>query len=146
MISKRDSKEKNIGIDRSERQIKSLKDAEFLKEGIIDLNLRLNFIEKIESLPKTLMFLDFSYNKISSTKGLSHLKNLAKLNLSHNNLSRIELLDLPNLQEFDLSSNSLKNLMGIDRCRNLKKVIVTNNALNQLTKFISAVKVKFLKY
>jgi dynein light chain 1 len=61
--------------------------------------------------------------------GFKELKNLRVLSLGRNNIRKLELLELPQLEQLWLSYNKIDKLSGLDKLKNLKVLYMSNNLI-----------------
>ncbi|XP_064606254.1 uncharacterized protein LOC135471118 [Liolophura sinensis] len=113
------------------------KDVVEMPSRVCVLDLSLNELSSLEydSLAplSNLRALDASLNRISSVTGIEQLKHLHTLNLSHNEITRIDLMpSCPSLVELNLSMNKLEDITGLPRLVNLKVLHFNNNQLKSL--------------
>jgi Leucine-rich repeat (LRR) protein len=106
--------------------------------GLEELNLRNNYINRIENLEYmvNLKRLDLSYNRINKIEGLGNLSTLEYLNLEGNEIEVIENLELF-INKFELygtklmigqSEQSLTNIKEINLKKNPFPCIISNIA------------------
>lgn len=76
-----------------------------------------------DELPSSLEILDLSSNEITSFTLSKPLKSLTKLDLSRNHLTtlRLDLNQIPNIQNISLSDNGMKSFLIIDNPRHSVK-------------------------
>lgn len=91
----------------------------------------------------SLIELNLSKNQLSSIDGVESLKNLARLDLSENQLlelpSNVEQLE--NLESLNLRENNLSDLpSGLGNLKKLKRLLIKDNNLDK--KLVDAVKEK----
>ncbi|KAK2147450.1 hypothetical protein LSH36_552g01082 [Paralvinella palmiformis] len=132
----------------------SLNDIVFLDHGQLApftqlrmLNASLNRIEKyvgIENL-KLLAFLDLSHNNITKLQRLHGCITLKMLNLSVNRIEDISSMpSLVQLRELHLSNNKLKSLDGIQALPSLEELYVQRNLLTDLIPLASSFHLRIL--
>lgn len=119
-------------INRSENKLESLQGVDFLKKGLIDLNIDVNMIETLHNLPKSLKRLSASANHIQDCTGLGNMPLLEELNLSRNQIEIISGMGTPSLKQLDFSFNKIRIVGGLDKCKNLEIVNLSNNELMKI--------------
>lgn len=121
-------------LDRSQNKLKSLEEiAGLLKKGLLDVNLSVNLLGSPSGLPNTIKQLNLSMNRFLTLRGFNCFPNLTSLDVSLNQLSSFEGLELPNLTYLNAASNNLNKLKGIERCRNISTLILNKNKLKSLS-------------
>lgn len=106
------------------------------------LNLRNNYIEKIEGLEKlvNLQDLDLSQNRISKIEGLENLLEIKKLQLIENKISKIEGVNqLHKMQEFYLAINKISKIENIEELVALEHLHLVTNKIEDLAPVYSLV-------
>lgn len=129
-------------LDRSQNKLQNLDEIQaLLRKGLLEVNLSVNLLSSPSGLPNTIKQLNLSMNRFSDMRGFNHLPNLSWLDISLNQLTSFEGIDLPNLIYLNASCNSLTKLKGIEKCRNLTTLIVSKNKLKTLSFSASNAKV-----
>mgnify|MGYP002632676828 CR=1 FL=1 len=97
-----------------------------LPKGIETFECCDNLILKLETLPKSLIELNVSYNIIEGID-ISYLTNLEKFTISHNKIKTIE--NLPkNIKEFVCDFNQIE-FLNLENVTNLSKLHASNNSI-----------------
>ena len=78
---------------------------------------------------KKLILKNIGINDISILK---NMKNLKELNLSHNNITQIPKINIPNLKCLDLNNNNLKSMQLLFQFPNLEYLNLNNNEIEEL--------------
>ncbi len=92
-------------------------------------------VDSLESLRimKDLVYLDVSYNNLSSLNGIGGMNNLKTLKAVSNQIVNAEEASgLKNLTRLEISNNQLTNLTGINRLEKVKCLDVSNNNLTSM--------------
>ena len=86
---------------------------------------------KVHGMRKIKIFFCISLSPYSSFKGIEVLTQLYVLNLSHNNISRIDgLLNSHSLGELNLSNNNISDISGLPSLINLRVCNISNNKVS----------------
>ena len=121
-------------LDRSQNNLKSLEEiAAILRKGLLEINLSINQLCSPSGLPNTIKKLNLSMNRFTSLRGFNCFPNCTWLDISLNELTSFEGIDLPNLTYLNATSNSLTKVKGIERCRNVSTLILNKNKLKTIT-------------
>ncbi len=96
---------------------------------------------------ENLRILDLSFNQIKKIENLQNLKKLEKLFLTQNKISEIEGLEsLTELRVLELGSNKIREFGGIENLKKLEEIWLGKNKINNLNYFKnSEIKFKNLK-
>lgn len=94
----------------------------------------------VENLGCSNLFIDLSHNNISVLPDWFYsLHDIVGLNLSHNNLTEVDLYGFDRLQELDLSNNQISGEIYIPKC-----IINVNISFNKIEGFTISKKAQFL--
>jgi Leucine-rich repeat (LRR) protein len=95
-------------------------------------------LEFLTQLPKGIMSLDLSMNKLTEIKGLHFFSSLKELNLSGSSLSNFEFEDLPQkIEKLNLRDNQLSNLsFSKMKQLNLTYLDISHNKISEIPKEI----------
>ena len=118
-------------IRRQDIKLKSIKD-QLQDDKIKKQNVSLNLISKLDGLPKTLIKLNISSNRISFIHGMDHLSQLTSQNLSYNQISIMEKLNLPNQTKINLSYNQIKVFCGLEKCKKIRQIKAQHNQIESI--------------
>ncbi len=110
------------------------------REGkIVSLNCEGSNLKKISEILEfnRLIYLEhllLQRNKIKNMEGFAHLNRLKTLNLSNNQLGRIENLEVlkETLEELDLSNNKIEKIENLESLRNLRKLSLDSNLIKEI--------------
>ncbi len=103
--------------------------------NLIELDLHNNRIGKIDNLgnPSNLTKLDLRNNRIGEIKNLGNLSNLTELYLSDNSIGEIKNLgNLSNLTELYLSDNSIGEIKNLDKLTRLASLDLSKNKIRKV--------------
>lgn len=101
----------------------------YLKITYKNLNYVPEQIKKLENLEK----LDLSWNDIKKIENLNNLRNLQELHLRGNELKEIRGLDnLINLKTFDLGINKITKIENLDNLINLQELSLSGNKITKI--------------
>jgi hypothetical protein len=126
---------------------------------LTDLNLNFNMVKDISPLAElsNLKFIDLGDNKVSDLKPLRNLNKLENLNITRNPISDFSqlstlknslksitayqcnvedisfLLDFAFLESIGLSDNKIESLPSMDKLKNLKKIDLSNNLIEDFS-------------
>tara|TARA_B100001287_G_scaffold276862_1_gene290271 strand:- start:1796 stop:3202 length:1407 start_codon:yes stop_codon:yes gene_type:complete len=110
-----------------------------IPDSIKIIHCKEHVLQDISSLPKELEELDLSHNNIKKLD-LSDISNLKHLNLADNELQ--ELSNLPeSLEYLNVENNQLKQL-NLETTQNLKHLVCSNNPILVLQKVPDSVKIE----
>lgn len=119
-------------------EIKGLEYLDRLEQLLVDNN-KLTCIYKLNGLLalSNLWRLNLSHNQISKIEvlELGQLSKLKELNLSHNQISNMLSLSLSafnNLYELNLSHNQISKIEGLDELINLDELYLNNNQISKI--------------
>lgn len=118
-------------IRREDIKLKSIKDQN-QDDRIKKQNVSLNLISKLDGLPKTLIKFNISSNRISFIHGMDHLSQLTSQNLSYNQISIMEKLNLPNQTKLNLSYNQIKVFCGLEKCKKIRQIKAQHNQIESI--------------
>ena len=123
-------------LDLRNKNLSDIPPSVFKQRQLKVLLLKGNNIQKIPEGMKALhnlLYLELSDNEISKLENLDSLTNLVYFNISTNQISRLEDLDnLKALQQFNISGNLIKKLEGLDNLKNLQQLTITHNKISKL--------------
>lgn len=120
-------------IDRSQNNLETLDELkQYLCKGLLEANLSINLLKSPIGLPISIKKLNLSMNRFTDVRSFSNFPNLQWLDLSLNQISSLEGIDLPSVEFLNLSSNNLTRLKGLDNCRGLSILKVDRNKLKSI--------------
>eukprot|EP01064_Diplonema_japonicum_P033198 TRINITY_DN6489_c0_g1_i1.p1 TRINITY_DN6489_c0_g1~~TRINITY_DN6489_c0_g1_i1.p1 ORF type:complete len:1229 (+),score=296.41 TRINITY_DN6489_c0_g1_i1:419-3688(+) len=99
-------------------------------DGVTVLNVSGNGLEALTNLPKTLVRLDASQNRIARLQGLDDCESLEILNLRRNRLTKIDgLQGCMSLRHLFIGHNHIKKVQNLEHCVNLETLDIGYNLL-----------------
>lgn len=117
-------------LDLSRNCLEEIK-GDYKKLELVTVNLSFNQLSEFASTSEFLAVLDLSYNKLKTFPDC-HSRNLAELNLSHNEIEVIPgaIKELTALKLLNMSNNKLKTIEGdVTKCSKLKEVNFKDNPI-----------------
>ena len=111
------------------RDLKSITELSLIAEKINFLNFSNSVLTKTVHLVK----LDLSYNQIDRIQHLDYLKMLQELNLSGNPIQLIEDLNLPQLKVLQLDGCRIKVIENLKSCKKLEQLSLNGNLITDLS-------------
>lgn len=111
------------------RDLKSITELNLIAEKINFLNFGNSVLTKTVHLTK----LDLSYNQIDRIQHLDYLKMLQELNLSGNPIQLIEDLNLPQLKVLQLDGCRIKVIENLKSCKKLEQLSLNGNLITDLS-------------
>ncbi len=120
-------------------QIKSI-DPLFYKNKIHSISLsnnRINNLMPLSTMSALLkvkdLKLDLSSNKITSTQGISSMRNISNLNLSDNSISNIgDIASLHKLKELNLDNNFIQDISNLKWATNINQLSLKENSIEDV--------------
>jgi Leucine-rich repeat (LRR) protein len=106
--------------------------------------------KKIQNIPdlsafKNLKRLDLSRNEITKTEGLESLNQLEELNLDNNRISKLENLSgLSNLKSLSLSSNQITKIENLNNLKNLESLQLSSNQIEKIDGLLTLEGLRYL--
>ena len=101
--------------------------------------------KKVDVFSDELILRNMKITSVAEIKGLTKLKNIKKLDLSHNKLRNIQgLEELTSLKILNLSHNKLTDLSGIEALVNLEELRVYGNEIYSLDTSVKLRKLQIL--
>lgn len=89
-----------------------------------------NEISFLTGVPSTIRTLLLSVNRISSLTSFAHLRNLERLDLSHNSLDAVHQLScLRHLRELKADDNSIREITGLAEIDSLVRLSLRGNKI-----------------
>ncbi|OXA63355.1 Leucine-rich repeat and guanylate kinase domain-containing protein [Folsomia candida] len=134
-------------VDISDNELKNVRNLgamPYLQTINASKNQLETFLEITPPLPASLKEVDFSYNKIAIIVELIEYWSLTHINLSHNELTKVEgFSGLNYLQVLDLSHNKIETIIEID-CPSLISLHLNSNKLGSITEYIGCQNLRYL--
>lgn len=128
--------------------VTSLEGLEDLPETLEELDLYDNRISHVGSHLKhfkNITSLDLSFNKIRHLKNFEHLKDLEKLYICQNKISKIEnLADFSKLTYLELGANRIRKIEGLEKLVNLEQLWLGKNKIAKLEGLETLTKLRIL--
>lgn len=111
--------------------LNNVKDLNTLLPNLISVDLSSNDIKYLTGIPKEIMTLNLSDNRIEDITPFSEYHELQRLTLDKNNLTRVTNLSKNiHLTTLNLASNQIMNIRGIEQLINLRSLNVSDNQLH----------------
>ena len=124
------------GVDLSEKELSEVDMGEIKElERIEHVNLSMNVFREIPvdlCVLENLVYLNLKCNQIETFDGLKKLKSLKKLDLSFNGIKTLQGLHSNSISSLDLSFNEIKVFSQFDCLPNLKKLNLSQNAVERV--------------
>jgi Leucine-rich repeat (LRR) protein len=120
-------------IDRSQNELRSIEEIkQYMQKGLLEADLSINLLSSPIGLAISLQRLNLAMNRFTEVRSFSNFPNMLWLDLSLNQITSLEGIDLPNVEYLNVSSNNLTRLKGLDRCRSLSVLKVDRNKLKSI--------------
>jgi len=114
---------------------------------LIELYIQNNKIEKIENLPKNLIKLDISNNKLTSLIGISQAENLEWLNIENNAIQSIsQIIQLQKLIKFYSAGNFINNSKECKQLGKLKNLEILDISGNEVCRINRDIRITMIYY
>lgn len=111
--------------------LNNVKDLNTLLPNLVSVDLSSNDIKYLTGIPKEIMTLNLSDNRIEDITPFSEYHELQRLTLDKNNLTRVTNLSKNiHLTTLSLASNQIMNIRGIEQLINLRSLNVSDNQLH----------------
>lgn len=118
-------------------KFKTLIKLSLIKFGIDDLK----YFEEI----KCLRYLNLSHNEIIKIENMDKFPNIFSLDLSHNKIKKIQNLEiLKNLEILNLSNNFIESINGLNSLYNLKQLYISENHISEIPRLKENFEIRLL--
>ena len=121
------------------RSLTSLMGLSFCNYNFVDLPLL------VERLPDSISYLGLQNSRITSTTPFNKLKQLRHLDLHNNQVSSVELSDLPELDELHIGDNTVTEFR-IKGAPQLRKIRASNNNLKDLSSLANLTSLQHISF
>ncbi|ANZ77098.1 BA75_03816T0 [Komagataella pastoris] len=124
-----------ITLDISNKDLQRLVHLDDYTPELLDLNVSFNKLKYLADIPRHIRTIVASHNLLNDMAVFDHCRNLQLLDISHNNISTLRQIRLPNIKKLIINNNMVESLNGLEDLNTLTTLDLSHNLIKGTVDF-----------
>ncbi|CAH2449442.1 Spindle pole body outer plaque component [Komagataella phaffii CBS 7435] len=124
-----------ITLDISNKDLQRLVHLDDYTPELLDLNVSFNKLNYLADIPRHIRTIIASHNLLNDMAVFDQCRNLQSLDISHNNISTLRQIRLPNIKTLIINNNMITSLNGLEDLNTLTTLDLSHNLIKGIVDF-----------